>query len=68
MHITHLINEYFNGNVEHASTDRLRRMAQTSRFGQTPTNVNNVVLLDNCNFHEDGVTVVAIFLALVTVI
>ena len=26
VHITQLVNEYFNGNVEHASTDRLRRM------------------------------------------
>ena len=68
VHITHLVNEYFNGNVEHASTDRLRRTAQTARFGQTPTNVNNVALPDNCNFDEDAVTVGAIFLALVTFI
>ena len=65
VHITHLVNEYFNGNVEHAATDWLR---QTSRFGQTPTNVNNVALSDNCNFDEDAVTVRAIFLALVTFI
>ena len=68
LHITQLVNEYFNGNVEHASTDRLRRTAQTARFGQTPTNVNNVALSDNCNFDEDAVTVGAIFLALVTFI
>ena len=68
MHIAQLVNEYFNGNVEHASTDRLRRTAQTARFGQTPTNLNNVALPDNCNFDEDAVTVGAIFLALVTFI
>ena len=70
VHIAQLVNEYFNGNVEHASTDRLRRTAQTARFGQTPTNVNNVALpcIDNCNFDEDAVTVGAIFLALVTFI
>ena len=49
-------------------TDRLRRTAQTARFGQTPTNVNNVALPDNCNFDEDAVTVGAMFLALVTFI
>ena len=68
MHITQLVNEYFNGNVEHASTDRLRRTAQTARFGRTPTNVNNVALPDNCNFDGDAVTVGAIFIALVTFI
>ena len=66
MHITQLVSEYFNGNAEHASTDQLRRTAQSARFGQTPTNVNNVALPDNCNFDEDAVTVGAIFLALVT--
>ena len=55
VHIPQLVNEYFNGNVEHASSDRLRRTAQTARFGQTPMNVNNVSLSDNCNFDEaDG--------------
>ena len=68
VHITQLVNEYFNGNVEHASTDGLRRTAQTARFGQTTMNVNNVALPDNCNFDEDAVTVGAIFLALVTFI
>ena len=66
--ITQLVNEYFNGNVEHASTDQLRRTAQTTWFGQTSTNVNNDALPDNCNFDEDAVTVGAIFLALVTFI
>ena len=66
VHITQLVNEYFNGNVEHASTDRLRRTAHTSRFGQTPRNVNNAALSDNCNFDEDVGMVGAIFLALVT--
>ena len=64
MHIAQLVNEYFNGNVEHASTDRLRRTARTARFGQTPTNVNNVALSDNCNFDEDAVTVGLSFLHL----
>ena len=66
VHITQRV--HFNSNVEHASTDRLRRTAQAGRFGQTPTNVNNVALPDNCNFDEDAVTVGAIFLALVTFI
>ena len=66
--MTQLVNAYFKGNVEHASTHRLRRTAQTTRFGQSPTNVNNVALPDNCNFDEDAVTVGAIFLALVTFI
>ena len=68
MHITQFVNEYFNGNVEDASTDRLQCTAQTAQFGQTPTNVSNVALSDNCNFDEDAVTVGAIFLALVTFI
>ena len=70
VHIAQLVNEYFNGNVEHASTDRLRCTAQTARFGQTPPNVNNVALpcIDNFNFDEDAVTVGAFFLALVTFI
>ena len=66
--ITQLVNEYFNGNVEHAPTDRPRGTAQTARFCQTPTNVNNDALPDNCNFDEGAVTVGAIFLALVTFI
>ena len=68
LHITQLVNEYFNGNVEHASNSRLRRTAQTSHFGQIPTNLNNVALSDHCNSDEDAVTVGAIFLALVTFI
>ena len=64
VHIAQLVNEYFNGNVEHASTDRLRRTAQTARFGQTPTNVSNIALCDNCNFDEDAVTVGVSFLHL----
>ena len=66
VHITRFVNEYLNGNVEHASTYRLRRTAQTTRFGRTLTNVNNVALPDNCNFDEDAIMVGAIFLALVT--
>ena len=57
VHITQLVIEYLNGNVEHASTDRLRRTSQTARCGQTPTNVNNVALYHNCNFDKDAVTV-----------
>ena len=68
VHITQLVNEYFNGKVEHASTDRLWRKAQTARLGRIPTNVNNVALYDNCNFDEDAVTGGAMFLALVTFI
>ena len=36
MHITQLFNEYFNGNVEHVSTDRVRRTTNTAQFGYTP--------------------------------
>ena len=68
VHVPQLVNEYFNGNGEHASTDRLRRTAQTARFGQTATKVNNVALPDNCNCDEDAVTVGASLLALVTFI
>ena len=68
LHIPQLVNEYFNGNVEHVSTDRLWCMPQTSQFGQTSTNENNVALFDNCNFDENVVTVGAIFLAIVTFI
>ena len=68
MHITQLVNEYFNGNVEHASTDRLRRMANTARFGHTPTNPDNVALRNTGNVDEDAVTVGAIFPALMTFI
>ena len=68
LHITQLVNEYFNGSVEHVSTNWPQCTAQTFPFGQTPTNLNNVAFSYNCNFDEDAVTVRAIFLALVTFI
>ena len=66
VHITQLGNEYLNGNVEHVSTDRLWRTANTARFGHTPTNPDIVALPDTGNVNEDGVTVGAIFLAPMT--
>ena len=68
MHITQLVNEYFNGNVEHASTDRLQHTANAARFGHAPTNSDNVALPNTGNVDEDVVTVGAIFLALMTFI
>ena len=68
VHITQLVNEYFNGNVEHASTHRLRRMANAARFEHTPTNPNKVALPNTGNVNEDAVAVGAIFLALMTFI
>ena len=68
MHITQLINEYFNGSVEHVSTDRLRRTANTARFGHTPTSPGNVALPNTSNVDEDAITDGAIFLARMTFI
>ena len=68
VHITQLVNEYFNGNLQHASTDRLRRTANTARFGHTPANPNNVTLPNTGNVDEDAVPVGAIFVALMTFI
>ena len=68
VHIAQLVDECFNGNVEHASTDRLRRTANTALVGHTPTNPNNVALPNTGHVDEDPVTVGAIFLALMTFI
>ena len=63
-HITQLVNEYFNGNVEHVPTDRLRCTANTAQFALTPTNPYNVALPDTSIVDEDAVTAGAVFLAL----
>ena len=68
MHITQLVHEDFNGNVEHVLTDRLRRTAQTLSFGQTPMNLKNVALSPSCNFGVDAARIGAILLALVAFI
>ena len=66
VHITQLVNEYFNGNVEHVSTDRLRRTANTAQFGHTCTNPDNVAFPNSGNVDGDAIIVGAIVLALMT--
>ena len=61
VHITQFVNEYFNGNVELASTDRVRRTANTAGLGHTPTNPDNVALRNTGNVDEEAVTILAIF-------
>ena len=66
MHITQVVNEYFNGNVEHAPTNRLWRTSNTARFGHTHTSPDNVALPNNGNVDEVAASFGAIFSALMT--